>query len=462
MRRNGRGMVMLAAMLLLVAPRSAAQRGGLKPPLQYAVGERSATQEPYKLTMQDAIQRGLQANLRVLAAQTRMDEAEGARERRLANLLPRAKAESAAALQNRNLRAFGLSFPGVPPTVDPFSTYDFRLYAEQPLFDLPSYRAWKASEKQHDALRQDYQHARDTIIRQVAGLYLNAQSAAARVEAAGSRVRTADELLKLAQERRGAGVATGVDVLRAQVQLANEQQRLLEARNAAQQALLALARHIGMSPGTALELADPLAFKPAEAPQTAAALAASLANRADYQSLQKQREALVELQKANRGRYLPRASVGANWGGIGRSFGEVRQTGVLQGTLSMTLFDRDREGERKELDSRVQRLEHHLADLRLGIEEEIRAVLLRLESAQEEVGVSQQGRELAQKEIELARERFQAGVATNIEVVTAQDALARAQENYILALTRHADAKIALARALGATEKNYPGFLGIR
>ncbi len=126
------------------------------------------------------------------------------------------------------------------------------------------------------------------------------------------------------------------------------------------------------------------------------------------------------------------------------------------------MFDRDREGERNEIDSRVQRLDQQMADLRLGIEEEIRTAVLQLESATEEVGVAEKALELAQRELELSRDRFQTGVTNNIEVITAQDALARAQENRILALTRHADAKAALARALGATEKTYEQYLGIR
>jgi outer membrane protein TolC len=53
-------------------------------------------------------------------------------------------------------------------------------------------------------------------------------------------------------------------------------------------------------------------------------------------------------------------------------------------------------------------------------------------------------------------------VTTNIEVISAQDALARAQENHIVALARHADARMALARALGDTEKTYGRYLGTK
>jgi len=87
---------------------------------------------PVRLTLQDAIQRGLQANLGVLVAGTRVDEAEGTRLRRLsAALLPRVDAQAYANVQNRNLRAFGISYPGLPDVVGPFSNYDFRVYAQQ-------------------------------------------------------------------------------------------------------------------------------------------------------------------------------------------------------------------------------------------------------------------------------------------------------------------------------------------
>jgi outer membrane protein TolC len=419
-------------------------------------------QASYRLTLKEAIQKGLQNNLRVLVAGTVVEEAEGARQRRLARLLPRVRGESLANVQTRNLRAFGIDVPGAPDIVGPFSNYDFRAYVDQPLLDLPNYHRWKASGQHERATRLEYQDVRDLIIRQVATLYLHAQATTARVEAAASRVATAEELHRLARDQREAGVATGVDVLRAEVELANERQRLLEARNNTEQALLALARAIGMDLGAPLELAEPLDFKPVTTPEVNAAVVSALDNRPDYLSLQVRQQALQEEEKSNRTRRLPRLSFSGHYGAIGITPSELRSTGVVQGTVSIELFDWDRQGERMEIDSRRQRLEHQMADLRQGIEEEIRDALLRLDSAAQEVQVAQQGRTLAQRELELVRERFQAGVTSNIEVTSAQEALARAQENHIVALTRYADAKMALARALGATEEIYEHYLGIR
>jgi outer membrane protein TolC len=169
---------------------------------------------------------------------------------------------------------------------------------------------------------------------------------------------------------------------------------------------------------------------------------------------------LVEQQRASRARYYPKASINGNYGAIGRSIGGMRGTGVIQGEVDFTVFDRDRGGEAQELASRVKRIDDQIADLRRGIEEEIREALLNLESAAEQVAVAREGQDLAQRELELAQDRFESGTTNNVEVVTAQDELARARENYILAVSSHVDAKFALARAAGDTEKNIGQFLG--
>lgn len=414
----------------------------------------------YRLTLRDAIHKALQANLNVLVAGTRVEEAEGTRLRRFsAALLPRVRVQSYANLQNRNLSAFGLSFPGVPAVVGPFSNYDFRLYAQQNIVDLQSYRGLKASERALDAGKMDYQDARDLIIRAVAGLYLNAQSAAARVDAAQSRVTDSDVLYKLAKDKHDAGTATGVDVLRSQVQLANDKQALLVAQNQYKQSLLSLARNLGMSPSTHLELAEPLRYQSLTEPQAASLVPAAILARPDYRSLASQRQGLLEQQRASRVRYYPMLSVNGNYGGLGRSVGDVQSIGMIQGQLDITVFDRDRGGEALELASRVKRIDDQIADLRRGIEEEIHEALLNLDSAAEQVAVAKEGQELARRELELAQDRFQSGVTNNVEVVTAQDELARAQENYILAVSSHADAKFALARAVGDTEKNIGQYL---
>lgn len=415
-----------------------------------------------RLTLDDAIHRGLQSNLGVMVAESRRQEAAATTERRQSLLLPRVRIETPVAVQSRSLKAQGISVSGLPlpDVVGPFSTYEARAYVDQPIVDIQSLHSLRSAKQSASAAKSDYQDARDQEIRTVAALYLSAQSQFAEVVAAQSRVETAQALYKLAVDQRDAGIATGIDVLRAQVQLANERQALVQSRNRAKSSLLVLARNIGISPGTAIELADPLAFHEARSISVDAVLPQALAARPDYQSLLRQRDALGEQLRASRARFLPKFAASGNYGGIGRSVGGMQPTGLVQLSLSLTVFDRDREGEAQEIEARILRIERQMNDTKLGVEQELRQALLDLESAAEEVTVAGAGLDLAQKEVDLARLRFSQGVTNNIEVTTAQDALSRAQQNSIVALTHHTDARISMVRALGNTEASYAEYLG--
>lgn len=415
---------------------------------------------PQRLTLQEAIDMALKQNLSVRLASAQAAELEGTRERRRASLLPHVNGNAFANRQNIDLAALGISFPGVPTVVGPFGHYDFRVSASQSLIDRRAYHNWRASTDQEDAARLSYQDARDLVIRQAAGLFLDAQAYAAEVEAAESRVTTSQTLEKLASDQHAQGLATGVDEVRSQVQLARDQQTLLVARDAYQTSLLSLARYLGLRPGIPLVLAEPLKFHHVESAEAGQALRTALEARSDYAALLKQRDALGEQLKASRARYLPTLSVNGDYGAIGRGLGSLAGTGEIQGTLTVTLFDHDRSGEKTELQNQIKRLDAQIDDLNHEIEQELRKAALDLESTENQVTVAESALHLAERELSLAQDRFRNGVTDNIEVVTAQASLASAQDDRITAQARHADAIMALVRALGGTEKIYQSYLG--
>jgi len=416
----------------------------------------------YTVSMGEAITKGLQANVTVLTAGAKVEEADGSRQRRLSAYLPHIHIETPIAYQTRNLKAQGISFPNTPSIVGPFTSYDFRVYGDQTILDLQSYHSIKASEKDQTARTNDYEETRSQVIRLVAVNYIVAEYAAAKVETAESVVRTSETLEKLAKNQREVGVADGLDVLRAQVQLANDRQSLLVMKNSYQKSLLVLARSIGVDLATRLGLSDRLVFKKLEAPQIEQAVQNALESRPDYRSLFSQRESLEEQLKSSRSRYLPKIIVSGNYGGSGQEISAIEPSYMVQANLVMTLFDLDRKGERQELESRFKRVEQQIADQRLGVEQDIRETLLNLDSADEQVVVAEGGLELAEQELQFASDRFKNGVVNNIEVVKAQDSLSRALDNKLSALAQHTEAKIALAKALGTTEKVYRLFLGIQ
>ena len=145
---------------------------------------------PRRLTLKEAIGVALRQNLSVRVASAQMEELEGTRDRRRSTLLPHVNADALANRQNIDLAALGITFPGVPTVVGPFGHYDLRVSASQALIDRHSYHNWKASEKQEEASKLDYQDARDLVIRQTAGLYLAAQ---ANCCGSGGRAKPGDD-----------------------------------------------------------------------------------------------------------------------------------------------------------------------------------------------------------------------------------------------------------------------------
>jgi len=200
-------------------------------------------------------------------------------------------------------------------------------------------------------------------------------------------------------------------------------------------------------------------FHPVPAPPIDEALRTALEARSDYRSLLTERQSLVEQEKAARARYFPKLSVNGDYGALGTAQ-TMAGIGEIQGTISISLFDWDRTGQRKELESQVRRLNEQIDDLTRGIEQDLRKALLDLDSTASQVSVTESALTLAERELALAQDRFRNGVTDNIEVVTAQDTLASAQDDRIMALARHTDAGMALARALGDTEKIYQTYLG--
>ena len=98
-------------------------------------------------------------------------------------------------------------------------------------------------------------------------------------------------------------------------------------------------------------------------------------------------------------------------------------------------------------------------DLRGQIEYEVRVALLDLTAAAEQVEVARSSVDLAEQTMTQARDRFTAGVADNLEVVQAQEAVAAANESYISSLYAHNLAKVELARAVGFAEEGVRQYL---
>ena len=102
--------------------------------------------------------------------------------------------------------------------------------------------------------------------------------------------------------------------------------------------------------------------------------------------------------------------------------------------------------------SRERQTELTVADVRGQVEEDVRLALTTLRTAAVQVRAAEESVTLAQRELEMSRDRFRAGVADNLEVITAQVSLANARVAQVTALAQHNAARLNLAAALGRAE----------
>jgi len=251
-------------------------------------------------------------------------------------------------------------------------------------------------------------------------------------------------------------VGTGIDTLRANVELQNENQRLLEAQASRDTSLFGLSRLLNLDPRQNIQLGDSLSFFDTPQPDVEASVEEGLAARPEWKALYEQIRAAENQKKAASESRLPSLHFSGNWAELGTQPSSVIPTYTYAGTVSMPLFTGGRiHAEMVRADLDIRKLQEQQADLRNQIALDVKTALINLDSARSQVKVANLGVQLSREEVDQARDRFNAGVANNIEVIQAQDSLARANDNQIAALYRFNQARADLARSIGQMERVY-------
>ncbi len=428
---------------------------GTESPFLGSVPSGEATAGELQLSLMGAVERGLQYNLGALLSGQDRRIAEGARKQALSRLLPQLSAGVSENIEQVNLAALGFSgFPGIPQIIGPFSVFDVRAYAKQDLLNLPALHNLNSSSENLKAADLSYQNARDLVVLGVVGLYLQAISGRSRIEAGQAQYRTAQALYKQAVDFKEAGVVPAIEVLRAQVEMQSEQQRLIYLENQFEKQKLNLARVIGLPLEQSFKLTDEAPYRPLPPVTFEQALQRAYGSRADYQSAQARQRAAAFAKKAAESQRLPTAGLDFNYGSNGRAPGNSHGSFTLAASVQVPLYEGGRiTGEILQADALLQARTDELENLRTQIRYQLQTAFLDLRSTENQVKVAQSTIDLASQQMAQARDRFAAGVTTNIEVVQAQAALATANENYISSLYSYNLSKAELARAVGGAEK---------
>ncbi len=427
----------------------------------------TASQDTLTLTVLDAIARALQHNLGVLLAEQSVGQAEGARWRALSEVLPNVSGRVSETREKLNLAAFGFGnvtsgpFAGIPTIVGPFNVFDARVSLSQSVLDLGAINDVRSQTHLAEAARLTQKNAREFVINVAATVFLQTLAASARVEAARAQLATAEALFKTATDLKQSGMVPAIDVLRAQVELSTERQRATSAQNEFEKAKLQLAHVVGLPLGQPFTLDANLPELPTADLSVDRAVDEALKNRTDYQAARERVRAAEAARAAIVGEALPSVHVNADYGDIGLSPSDAQTTFTLIGALNVPIFQGGRtRGRLMEADAELRTRQSELDDLKAGIYYEVHTAFLDLQATSEQLRVATQGRDLAAQQLAQARDRFSAGVASNIEVIQAQEAVAVANEQFIAAQYGFDLAKGAVIRGIGSAEAVLRTLLG--
>ncbi len=433
------------------------------------------TSEPLKLSLDDAIQRGLKNNLGLREAENSEKVLHGLKTEAIQEFLPTIWLTGATGYYMHDLAALGFG----PSTIAEFSKVfssgsmpalsnitrddltEGQIHFSQILFSGPVIQGWKAAGAANRAAYFNKMSARGEVVQQVAIAYLRAIADESQVENAKALVAQAQTLLDHEHAAHEAGTVANLDELRARVQLESQQQALIAAQNQQAKDLILLKREIGIDPGQEIALTDPAPYSDLaeQTPEEVRALA--YRSRQDYQNLQNQAVEYKAVHSVYRSERLPTLSFSSYYGTSTVNGAGTHGDWSAIGTLNFPIFREarlrgDEDASKAEMDS----IDAQLADLRNHIDEQVRAALLDVGANKQLVDVARSNVDLATRALSDETDRVNAGVDDNLPLVTAQATLATAENNLVESLYQYNVSKLLLARAAGVLEQQYRVYLG--
>ena len=395
-------------------------------------------------------------NTRVALAQESIEQARSQQAQAKSTFLPNLDSSVGDRRQVANLQAYGFSFklpiPGfsIPSIVGPFTVFDARVTAQQSIFSFSDIRRYQAAKISATAIATDAAATRNSVSDEVARDYLGCLLAEANRNTARANVELSEALLKLARQQKDAGTGTGIEVTRAEVQLANDRQSLIHAENDRNRAALTLLKTMGLRMDAPVEFTNKLEFKPVDIAGDGALVEQARKARPEMREQQQRQDAARLSLGAVKDERLPSLGASADYGTIGSGIVGAHPTYTMGVSLRVPIFDGGRREARiGESSSQYRQEQIRTRDVGQQIELQVRTALESLRSAAAEVQSATEGQALAESELAQAQRRWQAGVATSVEVTDAQTRLQRARDNLVKALYDHNVARLDLATATG-------------
>ena len=433
-------------------------------PIAIASAPASAQQPPViSLTLGDAARLAARQSALARGARLRADEADARVRQRKADLLPNVSSYVQEAGRTFNTSTLGIDFPTPPgqrPVFDPkgqvegpINTLDVRGRVQQNLLDFGALGRVRSAQAAARSTSADADATAEQAATIATNAYVRAMRADADLHARQADTVLATELLGIARAQLQAGTGVGLDVTRARAQLAATRASLIASRTARDHAHLDLLRSLALPVGSDIALADSLTgvIGADSVADEATLVAQALHNRPDILAEEQRVRAAQQGLSAIKAERLPTLGLVADDGVIGKNGAKMLNTYTWGLQVTLPIFDGfRREGRIQEQRSVVKEAEIRQRDLEQQAQADVRGALLDLAGAREQLDAARERLRFAEQEVSQARDRFNAGVAGNADVVNASLALTASRTLVNDAETAYQLARVSLARATGS------------
>ena len=441
-----------------------------------SVTARPVSDDPIRLSLDDAVRMGLENNLGLKEAENAEKVVHGEENMALQEFLPTITLTGGTGVFQHDLAAlgfgpgviskFGALFPGgvMPAGVSLITRDDLtqgQINFSQTLFSGPVIAGWRAASATVRSFHFAKETARGNVVQDVATAYLRAIAAGSEVDDAAAQEAADKVLADQTHEAHAAGTASNLDELRARVQLQAQQQARIAAENAHEKDLILLKREIGLDPGQKVVLTDAAPYGDLTDETEQEVLATAYKSRQDYQNLQNQVVEFRAVHAAYRSQRLPKLSFNGFWGVDTVNGAGTHGNFVAAGTLSVPIFkEASLRGDEDASAAQLANVQAQLDDLQVRIHQQVRNAMLDVSASQQLVEVAKSNVALATQALADETARVQSGVDDNLPLVRAQATLASAQTNLVESIYQYNVAKLSLARAAGVIELEYREYLG--
>ncbi|MGH2625756.1 MAG: TolC family protein [Anaerolineales bacterium] len=417
-----------------------------------------AQPQPRRLTTAEVATVALQNNLRLRAAafevavaEAQLGQARGAR-------MPQVAVSGSYTRQG--LPGQTVSFPNPFGPVPPVITFtippaDPNLLALRLSLQFPLYTGGRLesqialAEANLRGARAVFERTKEQIVFAAQQTYLQALLGQENVAAAARAREQAAENLRVARARVQSGAAPQFDVVQAEVTVARAEQSVLQAETSVRSAHADLNALLNLPLDAPIAPADTLAPQPVEG-MVSDAIARALRDRPELVEVRSRMEAAkasIELA-ASGGR--PSVTLSAGYDLSGSSPGSVASGWSVTLGVTLAIFDGGITRERiREAELRLAQLQVLEAQTRQTVELEVRQAWFALEQAAGQLDLAGKAVEQAREAARLAAVRYQAGVGTSLEVISAQTVLAEAELGLASALFGHNLARLRILLATG-------------